>query len=213
MEQILLQAFKTKFIKLSSKYFFLKDEQEKSIKRKDTLNQWIQDFFNSNNKQVSKSEFTKEFLEKFRNSSRINPSYDEICEEVEDDLLTENNAFRERLQYCQGKAKADFKKVKRKLKKYQEKVKEFCMATQAKISANFGKKELIEFINKLEKGKIREGLKGIEILVGLCWQVRLLLQELFEFNSGLDTEKKEILSRKLNVKQFGKCRVLVWFNF
>lgn len=210
MEQILLDTFKHKFIKLSEKYFFLKEEYKRSSKKTQLLEKWLGDRLESNNEQIKRDSFTTEFLKRFRNVSSYVESYEKVCGEIEGELLTENNSFRERLQYCKSKAKSDFKKVQKKFVKYKEKLKKLKMISKAKIGDFLGKQEIQEFIGKLGKGQIREGLKGIEILVGLCWQIRLILQELFEFNSDIGQKPKVLLNGKLTIQQFGKSKVFIY---
>lgn len=184
LEQIILKNFKQVFCKLGEKYFFLKAELAKSAEKKRQMERWLKEFFSRKKTLGAMKDFEKHFLKKFGRKELQKKSYKEVCREVRSDLLTEVNSFRERLQHSHSKGLSDSKKLQRKIKKYKEKAQQLSQISGYDLKKNLGIAEISEFVKHLNSDKGARTLAKFVFLVGLTWQSRFLMQELFELNSS-----------------------------
>jgi hypothetical protein len=203
LEQILLQNFKKVLNKLSEKYFFLKNELSKSNKKTKSLKNWLSLFFKS--RKQTQSNFCSEFIKRFQNIGLNEQSYCMMCEEIENDLITEINSFRERLQYSELKAVNDIKKVKKKYNIYRDQTQMLVKIIGNENKTKFGLSEILQYIEQLEKGKIKQGINGFVYLIGFCWQIRLFLQELFEMNTN--EKENKLTNSKIKKQKKGNTSV------
>ena len=188
-----------KFFKKSYDKYTILNQENNNIQR---IQNQLTQILHSSSTENQLSQVLKALLTRVPNSNTTSdPSSHYIfCKKL---LFEEINSFRERLKYSRVKLLNTQKKLENMLSTFKKLIQDLGKETSKSILIAFGTKELTSLLQKLFSKKIPENIwELINILLAHCWQIKLILQEIFEINDGMDPLKAISNKFGINPKHF-----------